>query len=176
MATFLLIGPSGSGKSTAAKIVSEKGDQISVFDLDKEIKKKIGGKSVSEFLNREGDEKFFEISKQVIEEISLKKSHNTLIIVGAGSINYKHSHEWYLKQNLISLTGNPQRIYERGDRQKFHPKVENYIETEFSASRENLYKNSTHIIDVTEYTPEQVADIILQKIGNNQQGEAGKGS
>jgi shikimate kinase len=164
MATYLLIGPSGSGKSTAAKIVAEKRGDILVCDLDKEIKKRIGRESVSEYLSGMGNEHFFEFSKRTIDEISADKSPNILIVVGAGSINYKESHEWYLRQNLIALSGNAAKIYERGDRQRFHSTLERYIDTEFNDARRNLYENSKYIIDVTEQTPEQVADSIVKAI------------
>ena len=173
MAIFLLIGPSGSGKSTSAKIVSERGDQVSVFDLDKEIKARIEGNSVSEYLRQVGDQKFFEVSKRTIEEISSNDSLHTLIVVGAGSINYLQAHEWYLKQNLISLTGDPQKIYERGNRQKYHPNIEGFIETEFNNSRKYLYENSKYVIDVTQQAPEQVADSILQIMLGSKPRDAG---
>jgi shikimate kinase len=50
MAAYLLIGPSGSGKSMASKIVSERGASFSVVDLDKELKKRINGESLSNHL------------------------------------------------------------------------------------------------------------------------------
>jgi broad-specificity NMP kinase len=90
---------------------------------------------------------------------------SALIVVGAGSINYKPAHEWYLRQNMISLTGDPQIIYGRGSRQGFHKnKIENYVETEFSDSRIYLYENSKCKINVTELEPEQVAELILKAI------------
>jgi shikimate kinase len=166
MTAFLLIGPSGIGKSTAANIVSAKEEQVSVYDLDEEIEVRIGGKRASDYLPEVGDRGFFDLSRRTIEEISAKEPNNTLIIVvGAGSINYEHAHEWYLKQNLISLTGDPQVIYERGGKEKVPDRtVDEYINTEFNDLRQNLYRNSKHIIDVTKYTPEQVADSILQEI------------
>lgn len=165
MGTFLLIGPSGSGKSTAAKIICERRlDTISVADLDKELKRGIGGNSISEYLRNEGDRNFFEFSKRMIEEIYENGARNTLIIVGAGSVNYSPAHEWYLKQDLISLIGDPKVIYERGDRKQYHPTIEGFIQTEFSESRKYLYENAKYKIDVTKMSPDEVASKILEKI------------
>ena len=164
MAAYLLIGPSGSGKSMASKIISERGASFSVVDLDKELKKRINGESLSNHLAAIGDKAFFEFSRDVIEEISAGESRKVLIVVGAGSINYNEGHSWYLQQNLISLIGSPIKLYERGDRKIHHPEFESYLNTEFNASRKKLYDGSNFRIDVTERTPDEVADCIIEAV------------
>lgn len=166
MATFLLIGASGVGKSTAAEIVSKK-TNISVFDLDKILKEKNNGESISALLPKIGDQSFFNFSKISIEEIQESNDSDCLIVIGAGSINFKPSHVWYKQQNLISLFGNPNIIYERSDRKQHHPKIEGYIESEFNPARENLYLNSKYPIDVTNLTKEMAADLIIEIIKNH---------
>ena len=80
--------------------------------------------------------------------------------MGAGSIDFVGGHEWYKDQNTIVLNGNPEIIYTRSDRKQFHPTIDGYKSSEFSAVRQKLYNNSKYIIDVTDLTPEQVADKI----------------
>ena len=163
MAAFLLIGPSGVGKTTAADSVSKMEEQVSVYDLDDEIKVRNGGKPASELLPQIGDKCFFELSQKLIEEISGNESRKVLIVVGAGSINYEAAHEWYLQQNLISLTGDPHVIYERGGRDKVPGRtIDEYIKSEYNELRQNLYKKSKYHINVANMAQEKVAESILE--------------
>ena len=161
MTKFLLIGPTGIGKSTALKKLL-KDNSIEIYDLDCLVKENVGAQSLSKYLKDFGDENFFNKSKDVIESIEREK--NVLIAVGAGSINYVDGHQWYKDQNTIVLTGNPDIIYFRCDRQNFHPTVELYKEREFSSVRQKLYNNSKFIIDVTNLTPDEVAEKISEII------------
>lgn len=163
MVIFLLIGPSGVGKTTACDIVARKSN-INVIDLDKFLKAKNGGKSLSAHLAQIGDEQFFEMSKEGIEEIENDASSDSIIVVGAGSINLPVSHGWYQTKNLLALIGNPQTIYERGNRQKYHPEIKGFINTEYNEARRNLYENAGSVIDVTDKSPEEVADEIIRII------------
>ncbi|WP_143080939.1 nucleoside/nucleotide kinase family protein [Chitinophaga rupis] len=86
------------------------------------------------------------------------------IVVGAGSINLLISQGWYQTKNLLALTGNPQIIYERGDRQKHHPEIQGSINTEYNEARRNPYENASSVIDVTDKSPEKVADEITRII------------
>lgn len=161
---YILIGPSGAGKTTACEIIAAKSD-IEVFDLDKILKEKIGG-SLSSHLKQIGDVKFFELSKSIIEEIERKVHRDTIIVAGAGSINLDSSHTWYHQKCLISLTGDAEKLYIRGDRQANHPTLNSYVNTEFTPSRKRLYQNSMYCLDVTNKTPEDVAEELIAIIEN----------
>ena len=164
MPKFLLIGPSGVGKSTSLKILATD-NSIEIYDLDCLIKEKVGASSISKYLTDFGNENFFNKSKAAIENTFREKI--VLIAVGAGSIDFVGGHKWYKEQNTIVLTGNPDIIYERSDRKQFHPTLDGYKSSEFSAVRQRLYNNSKYNIDVTELTPEQVAEKIGTIIMNN---------
>ncbi|TWF40321.1 shikimate kinase [Chitinophaga polysaccharea] len=163
MAISLLVGPSGVGKTTACGIVAKE-SSIKVIDLDEFLRQKIGVKSLSAHLAEVGDEQFFTLSKEGIEEIEKDASSDLIIVVGAGSINLPVSHSWYQSKNLLALVGDPQVIYERGNRQKHHPSISGFIKTEFNEARRCLYKNAGSMIDVTFKTPEAVADEIIRII------------
>lgn len=160
---FLLVGPSGAGKSTSAKIIANSSD-IKVYDLDGELRSRINGNSLSNHFSAVGNEKFFLFSKQTIAELTPIDSSSVLIVVGAGSIDFKASHSWYSRQNLIALTGEPGIIYERGNRSQFHSSLEGYRKSEFSKERETLYSSAKFIIDVTTLNPQDVSTIIIEYI------------
>ena len=164
MTKFLLIGPSGIGKSAAVKkLMSD--NSFEIYDLDSLLKEHVGTNSISHYLKKFKDENFFYKSKEVIENI--RRDKDVLIAVGTGSINFVSGHKWYKTQNTIALIGIPDEIYKRCNRQQYHLTVDLYKEREFSEDRQNLYYNSKHIIDVTQLTPDQVADKISEIIKKN---------
>ena len=164
MAKFLLIGPSGVGKSTTLnKLIMD--NSIEIYDLDCLIKENVGVDSVSDYFTRYGNENYFNKSKEIIKKLSRDK--NIIIDVGAGSIDFLGGHQWYKDQNTIVLTGNPDIIYYRSDRQHFHPTLDLYKSREFSQVRQKLYNNSKHIIDVTNLKPDNVVEKILTLIKNH---------
>jgi len=155
MNTFILVGPSGVGKSTAAKEL-KKICNISVFDLDKEMENRFNESSISTFLSRIGNKQFFDLSVDTINALVNENHCNILVVVGAGSIAYEKGLDYYRKKNLIALTGDPSAIYERGNRQKFHPEFHGYLKSEFSEYRKKLYSLAKETIDVTNLSIEQV--------------------
>ncbi len=161
MTKFLLIGPSGVGKSTALKKLSAD-STLAIHDLDNLVKENVGASSLSKYFTDFGNQNFFNKSKDAIEKTDSQK--NILIAVGAGSIDFLGGHQWYNDQNTIVLTGDPEIIYKRSDRQRFHPTCDDYNASEFSSARQKLYNNSKFIIDVTRLTPEQVVDKISEII------------
>jgi shikimate kinase len=163
MTKFLLIGPSGVGKSTALKALSAD-KSVDIFDLDELVKRNVGAASLSKYFSEVGNQNFFNKSVDAIESLQIKKT--SLIAVGAGSIDYIDGHKWYQNQNTIVLTGNPDIIYNRSDRQRFHPTLDGYKALEFSQPRQSLYSNSKYSIDVTNLNSDQVADKIRDIIKN----------
>jgi shikimate kinase len=159
MAVYLLIGPSGSGKTKSSEIVAKR-SKIEVLDLDAVLKEKTGI-SPSKYLPEIGDEAFFNISKTAIEEITAQSKTNTLIVIGAGSINLEAGHAWYIEQNLISFVGDHNVLYKRGERQGPHPIIDSFVKTEFSVPRVTLYKAAKHSVDVSDLTLEQIAGKLL---------------
>lgn len=157
MTKFLLIGPSGVGKSTTLEMFATD-SSVNVFDLDEMIKNDAGITSISKYFSDFGNQNFFNKSKEAIENLYSDKV--ALIAVGAGSIDYIGGHQWYTNQNTIVLTGDPEKIYYRSDRQRFHPTLNGYILSEFSTVRQELYANARHHVDVTNLTPNQVLDEI----------------
>ncbi len=165
MATYLLIGPSGAGKSSASEIIIQKSD-IQIFDLDVVLKKKIGGGSLSAYLRDNGDQLFFSLSKETIEEIENNSICDQIVVVGAGSINLHTSHEWFKQKYLISLTGDPQILYDRGNRKMHHPSFDSYLKTEFNKNRTDLYSTANICIDVTSKSCNETAEAIIQAVKN----------
>lgn len=160
MAVHLLIGPSGVGKTTACQLVSKK-NIIKIYDLDKELKVRLDGGSVSNYLSQNGDENFFKFSKSTIEDIE-NDNTDAIIVIGAGSINWEPGHEWYASKKLITLIGDPEILYDRGNRQVHHPTLDSYLSTEFNSARLALYKRALVSIDVTLKSPQAVADMLIE--------------
>jgi shikimate kinase len=154
---FLIIGPSGIGKSTALNSLNL--PMWETICLDKALANDNQERSASELLNEFGMEKFSNKSIEFIEKYTFSK--NCIFDVGAGSIAFLCNHSWFIKQNTIALFGDPEIIYPRSDRQKFHSTLEFYKISEFNKNRMELYNNCKFKIDVTKLNKDQVREEII---------------
>lgn len=160
MAKFLLIGPSGIGKSTALEVLNNY-DNVETFDLDSLLEKE-SGMGLTEYAAKIGWEGFFEKSVEIIKSLESKK--NVVIAVGVQSIEHHAGHKWFLNQETITLTGDPNVIYARSNRELYHPTFKYYDNTEFSGFRLNLYNKTKYKIDVTNLTSQEVGESIINII------------
>ncbi|NLB61442.1 MAG: hypothetical protein GX802_03305 [Clostridiales bacterium] len=85
MQNFYLIGMPLSGKSALAKQLSQ-ATGIAYIDTDNEVTKKVN-MSISEIFENEGEEKFREYERQVLEEIAYEGK--LIVATGGGVLTYK---------------------------------------------------------------------------------------
>ena len=135
----VLIGMAGCGKSTIGKVLASILNKEFV-DTDQLVEIK-AGLSIPEIFEKFGEEKFREIEREVVNEVSLKR--NSVIATGGGVVvnpNNKFSLKCsakvvWIKRNLdkLAIVGRP--LYNKQD-----SKIKLYKE------RENLYNDFADII------------------------------
>ena len=105
-----LIGLPGSGKSTVGRHLAKR-LRIPFFDSDYEIEQRLGC-SISEYFDREGEERFRDFEEAVIEELTMASSG--VLSTGGGAVlrpgNRRHLRE---RGTVIYLNSSPEDIYKR---------------------------------------------------------------
>jgi len=150
---IFLIGFMGSGKSHWGRLLSEKLG-IRFFDLDEQVTEH-AGRSISEIFDREGEEQFRLMEKDVLHIIA--ESHDSFVMAcGGGTPCYFNNIE-YMNQGGISVWINtPQDIlFERLVKEKAErpliqelsdDQLKSFISKKF-ASRKIYYEQATLSID-----------------------------
>jgi len=171
------MGAFGVGKSTISGLMQTmyKKDYVHI-DLDGYIarKKKM---EIKEFMGTVGYEKFYDVSKRYIGHIennrySRKHINKTVLVdIGSGSTFDYRAFELTEKYNCILLSADAEYIYKREKCAKSGMKnVHYYKYWQFGKEKEKLYNNCTIKIDVAYLSPQQVAEIMNDKIKNFQDG------
>jgi shikimate kinase len=150
---IFLIGFMGSGKSHWGRLLSEKLG-IRFFDLDEQVTEH-AGRSIPEIFDREGEEQFRLMEKDVLHIIA--ESHDSFVIAcGGGTPCYFNNIE-YMNQGGISVWINtPQDVlFERLVKEKAErpliqelsdDQLKSFISKKF-ASRKIYYEQATLSID-----------------------------
>ena len=95
---IFLTGIPGSGKSTTAKVFAGKYNFV-FFDTDELIEKKYG-KKISEIFEEEGEEKFREYEKDILEVLLLK---DNIIVATGGGLPCSYDNMKKIKDNGYSV-------------------------------------------------------------------------
>jgi shikimate kinase len=160
MSKILLIGPSGVGKSSALSLLAEN-TELETYDMDDLIKTDPARiAKIDE--SADWPKLYFQYTKEIIENMNSNKL--LIFAIGAGSIEYTGGHTWYYNKKVILLTGKPEIIYPRSNRQQFHPTYESYKSKEFSEIRKKFYQKFHQRINVNALSSEEVVVRILNFI------------
>jgi len=109
-ANIILTGFSGTGKSLVAKEIAQRLNWGFV-DTDVEIVK-LAGKPISEIFQQDGESKFRELERQVIEKTCQQK--RLVIAIGGGAIINLRNYELLTKSGFIfCLEAKPETIHQR---------------------------------------------------------------
>ena len=109
-ANIILTGFSGTGKSLVAKEIAQRLNWGFV-DTDVEIVK-LAGKPISEIFQQDGESKFRELERQVIEKTCQQK--RLVIAIGGGAIISLRNYELLAKSGFIfCLEAKPETIHQR---------------------------------------------------------------
>jgi 3-dehydroquinate synthase len=107
---LVITGFSGTGKSLVAKEVARKLNW-DFLDTDGEIVKQ-AGKPIAEIFRQEGEVRFRELEREVIQKACQRKK--TVIAIGGGAIVDPQNYELLARTGLIvCLEAKPETIYER---------------------------------------------------------------
>jgi len=146
---IFLIGMPGVGKTTIgaqlAKTIS-----YQFIDLDEEIESKVKS-SISELIEKEGEEKFREIEKRILLNVLTHK--NVIIATGGGTpCFFDNLSLMKTKGVVIYLKANPKEIYDRLTQQEIakRPLLRNgFLDLEeLIEKRKEQYEKAHHTVEV----------------------------
>lgn len=169
MTKIILLGYMGSGKSTIANLLSEK-TQISVYDLDKIIEKRIE-MSVKNIFDQKGEIYFRKLEHQIFKEL-LASDEQMIISLGGGTPCYANNHELLNGANVVSfyLKASIDTLYNRllsvKDHRPLLAEQEKEEMREYIAKhlfdRSYYYNQATHVVVVDNKSPEEVVSDIYK--------------
>lgn len=166
--TLVLIGFMGAGKTTVGNVLANK-TATKQIDLDQCIVEKIG-MPISEYFDKHGEESFREL-----ETAMLKDFLNTPgILSPGGGVILKEENQALLKEQatVVYLQTDLDELLRRieQDTTNYRPLLHNKTIEEVKdifLPRIPIYEEiADHIVDTTNKTPEEIADVILELVGD----------
>lgn len=162
MPNLILIGFMGTGKTTVGRKAAQRLG-MKFVDTDQEIEK-VTGMSVKALFKKHGEIRFRSEEKAAVYRII--RQDNQVIATGGGLVVDPENLE-KLKQNgfLISLTAEPEVIYERVKSKKTRPllQTESPLDTikTLLQQREAIYMSADQVIDTSSLALEEVVEKVL---------------
>lgn len=157
--TIILLGFMGSGKTTIGRVLDP-----DFHDMDEIITDKIG-MSINDFFAKEGEAAFRKVETQTLEELLAKE--DAIISPGGGIVVNPHNRDLLSENDYnIFLKLDFETLYKRieNDKEMHRPLYLNNTKEEFKKifdGRQKMYTDvATHIIDVKDKTPEEIAEMI----------------
>jgi len=165
----VLTGFMGTGKTEVGKELSRLLD-MKLIDVDTEIEKS-RKLTINDIFKKFGEPRFREIETEMIKNLSEKK--NIIISTGGGAV-LKQENMNALRKNgvIVCLTASPETILKRTSRNNDRPllQVENPLKKikELLNFRKPFYEKADIIINTNDKTPLQIAEEIIDEIGNRE--------
>lgn len=163
----------GTGKSSVGKIL-ERQTGLARFDTDEMISSKLD-MPIQEIFSRYGEEKFREIETTTLDSLRGKQS---AIVVTGGGIVTKAENVDLLRElgTVVWLDGDYETLRARIDRLGDRPLLQTPDPpaslSELLQARNQLYRNAADIrVDISQKTPEDIAELILKNIRDFPIGE-----
>ena len=162
---IFLTGFMGSGKSTIGKKLAAY-LQYDFADLDKLIEKE-AGMSIAEFFAQNGEERFRELERDILQRTAFED--NTVIATGGGAPCYHENMEWMNREGkVVYLHMEPKALAHRLKYSKTErPLLKGLNEGELIAfisdklaSREPYYRKAHFIVSGLDLTPEKLANYL----------------
>ena len=167
---IILTGFSGSGKSLVAREVAQRLNWAFI-DTDDEVAK-LAGKPIAEIFSQDGESRFRELERQVIEKACQQKQ--SVIAIGGGAIVNLRNYELLSRSGFIfCLEARAETIYQRlfqnatyGSGPEARPLLadESPLESirQLKASRQPYYANVDWTIHTDRLNISQVADEVIR--------------
>ena len=158
----------GAGKSSVGRCLQRQ-TGLSGFDTDEMTASKLG-LSIPEIFSKFGEEKFREIETQALRELDPAKA--VIIVTGGGIVRWGENLDLLERLGTVAwLEAREQMLFERASRRGNRPllQTENPRATfaELLRTRTPLYAKIADIrIDTSSLNQDDVAEMILNKIGN----------
>ncbi len=160
-----LIGMMGSGKSTTGRPLSQ-AINYGFVDLDKVIEQ-VCDKSIQKIFEDEGENNFRSIENQILNEIGQR--HSLIVSTGGGVIT--RSENWgILHQGIVIWLNTDKNIIlarlkeDLGKRPLLEGKDTHKVLDQLYKDRVHIYAEADLEIVVSEESPEEIAQIIINKL------------
>lgn len=155
---IVLIGMPASGKTTVGKILAEKTGKA-FADTDELITEKTG-MEISEYFEKFGEEKFREIEKEVISDIS--KMSGLIISTGGGAaMNSDNIHALKRNGTVVLLQRELSKLIPTDDRPLARDK--NAVAALYE-KRMPVYESAADFAADSNSTPEEAADNVIKRL------------
>jgi 3-dehydroquinate synthase len=170
VSNIILTGFSGTGKSLVAKEVAQRLNW-NFIDIDDEIVK-LAGKPIAEIFQPDGEKRFRELERQMLEKAC--QGGQSVIAIGGGAIVDHQNYELLAKSGLIiCLEARPETIYQRlfpeitcesGPEARPLLADDNPLEriTQLKASRQPYYAKSDWTIHTDNLSISEVAEEVVR--------------
>lgn len=172
---IILIGFMGSGKTSIGLKLSYK-LQTPVEDMDKLIEQR-EGRSISDIFAQEGEPYFRELETALLKEIK-ERTYVRILSVGGGTPVRQENRE-LLKQcgTVVYLRIQPKTVYERLKNDNTRPLLQcedplAKIRTLLEARKDAYEECADIVLDVDEYTAEEIIEQLVEKLEETRNGRA----
>jgi len=167
MNNIFLVGFMGTGKTAVGRLLAKKLKRKFV-EMDEEIEKR-EGKRIVDIFSQKGEVYFRKVEKDVLKEIA---SQDNLVVSCGGGVVVDEENLRILKETgvVICLQAHPLTIYERTKDTDERPllNVSDPLEKikELLSRRVPFYKKAHYFIDTDYLSIEEVAEKIIQILGD----------
>ncbi|MFH2106747.1 MAG: shikimate dehydrogenase [Candidatus Micrarchaeota archaeon] len=169
--TIALIGFMGTGKTTIGSILAQRLNK-KLIDIDKEIENEVG-KEIDRIFEEDGESHFRLLEKKAVMK-HFNGNSNAVVSCGGGTVlDMESSLKIKECSRVVLLRAKPETIVERLkdnlSRPLLHISSEEKIERikKILKHRKAIYEMSAnYVVDTDGLTPGQVADKIMEKLGN----------
>ncbi|UCG35357.1 MAG: shikimate kinase [Candidatus Omnitrophota bacterium] len=168
MKNIYLVGFMGTGKTAVGKILSKKLGKEFV-EMEELIEQR-EGRAIVDIFKTPGEDHFRKLEKELLLELSQKAD---LVISCGGGLICNEENLGTLKSTgtVFNLKTSAQKIYERTKKYTHRPllNVVDPVEQieELLKKREPFYSRAHYTVESQEQTPQEVADAIINILGNN---------
>ena len=165
LTNLVLIGMMGTGKTTVGKRLAQRLD-TEFFDSDLEVESTVGIK-IPEIFSRYGEIRFRSEEKLVVRRLA---ALSEIVLATGGGAVLDQDNMAALKRTgiLITLRASPEEIFERANRKGDRPllRKDNSLDTiqNLLEQREFAYRQGDIEVDTSTLTPEEVTDIIIERL------------
>lgn len=161
---IVLIGFMGSGKTTVSKLLAKK-MKSQLIEMDDEIVKNSGRRSVIEIFEKDGEAHFRKLEKELAEE--LVNSDDIIISSGGGVVTISETIKSLRKNGqTIFLETSFEEVAKRLEGDSTRPLFQNreLAKERFEDRKELYHKNADIIITTDSKTPEEIVNEIVNKM------------
>jgi shikimate kinase len=165
---LVLVGFMGAGKSEVGKHLAAK-RQRQFVDTDELIESRTG-LSISKIFEEKGEPYFRKLEREVVSEVAAKDQ--LVISCGGGAIFHYDNLNKLKKNGVIVYLRAPlevliERLKDTSDRPLLKsPQPHLEVKKLFEARRDGYEKAADLVVDTAELSPEEVADLILDYLGD----------